>query len=136
MIKQEHIDFIIDELKGRITRLNLESGWVDFTCRGLRGTLVYNENGDRPNYSNHLFIDRIDCFDKISKCVIQVKIPSNRLEKKILDSYLKFIRLPASYHFSNNYQYIENYNLDVTYYRDILTKILNELNEAKNDINE
>ena len=52
------------------------------------------------------------------------------MEEKILDSYLKFIRLSSSYHFSNNYQYIFNYNFDVSYYRAKLAEILNEVRDV------
>lgn len=130
MLEQKHIDYIIKNLGGKITKLDLDEGWLHFTCRGLRGSFMHNESCDKLYYHNLLCIDRIDCFDKVGKCAIQVQFPSNKMEEKILDSYLKFIRLSASYHFSNNYQYIYNYNFDVTYYRDKLAKILSEVRDV------
>ena len=124
-MKQEYIDFVLNELGGKIIELKLKDNYIQFELNTLRGVLISTKDDD-IDQSTMIYIDRKDCFDKYRKCAIQLKLPSNKLEKKILDSYLKFLHQPTSFHFSDNYQYILSYNLDVEYYRSICADIISK----------
>jgi hypothetical protein len=64
-----------------------------------------NNGQSNPNLNGKIAIDRNDCFDKWSKCPINLPFPENDKQKQFLIDKINWLKTDEGYKASNEYEF-------------------------------